>query len=478
MLAAVWSLVVGASYLVVDHDVYFYRQVAQHVLQGSSFLATNTYVPPLFGWAWALGGGQLLAGSALAALGSGAVVLSGVRLSRHLSVPPWPVALALAIQASRLRYGAQPLPDSWYLAVHLFVLSELTSPVPRARRLVLGCCLAFWLRFDAFLFVPLYAVFSFLWQRRWQPGLACVAGGLLAIVSLSSLNMIRLESPLPTTRFAVLYSEIGEDQLVNGTTLWHELANEGRLPPEWSPDTRERARKAGVPRESVNADGATWLCNAGVLLTDRLWGSEQLTWILLPLVGLGVWRGDRWIGGVALFAVASVVAYSFLGVRERYLAFSTPLFLILAIRGGVRLNGPLAATIVFAAWGAWQLKVGSYHWRHPEILPLELRQAGEWIRSSSVSGPVLSREGAPAIYAGRRWWRLPTNDRATLMRWVADKRIPWLVVSSRSEPKKRPWQNWLQDPRQVPWELAATFRTEGVDGGVARVYRTSVTSGD
>jgi hypothetical protein len=455
------------SFEVWDNDVYFYQRIARALNEGEWWHAFNHYVPILFGWIWGvLGISSSLVIVVFQAFLSTLLFIPLLKLSKQMDVgtKPWIVLLFVGFQASMMRYGMQPLPDTLFLLIHLFILSELSGEKIRGWLLVGAVFLLSWTRYDAFLFYGIYFVWAFLMSGEKRRNFKLLGIGiLLSLSSLSLTSYLRYESFLPTNRFCSLYSEVGEDQLVNGQTLWHTLAVQGKLARQHSEETIQQALIEKNRRESVNASSVRGLLGNFLGLAvwpGALWRSEQCGVLVLLLMLWGLWKAPVKIRWLALLALVSVGIYSFLGVKERYLIFATPLILMIAARGVSRITYRPLFVLLLLIWLGVQLKHGSYHYRHPEVQLGEHRLAGEWVRNHGhKKGPVIGREGMSAIYAGREWRRLPTSDSVKeILDYARAEGASYLVMADRNFLSKRKWQADLFELCQKKAVHVATFK--------------------
>lgn len=440
----------GLSYVAWDNDVYYYQRIAMAFDEGNSWAYMNHYAPPLFAWLWGIVG--VTHTVTIILLQAVLSVLCLWPISRMCQgvdkkIPLWVALGFVAFQASLMRYGMQPLPDTLFLLLHLCLLAELTSEKVRPVRLMLLLFVLPWVRYDTFIFIAIYFIWALVMGQRNKKVLAAMLiGAVLGLGALSLNSYLRHDSWVLTSRMAALDSPVGEDQLVEGQTLWHILANKGEKAPNYTEEQISQALLDKNARESKNATSTgTLLKNFKELVLWKLWHHEQLNALVLLLVLLGLWRAPKRVWLLTMLAVLSVGVYSFLGPRERYLSFSSPLFLIVAARGMGLMPWKQLMYSVFLCWLLWQLKIGSYHYRHPENQLIEHQLAGKWIaRHGKKQGPIMSREGVSSIYAQRQWRRLPTSsDLQELMAYAKKEGVSYFVVGDRYFLKKRPWQGFL-----------------------------------
>ncbi|MGE4159402.1 MAG: hypothetical protein AB7F75_09955 [Planctomycetota bacterium] len=464
------------SFHVWDADAWYYARIGEALIHGDALGATTLYVPPLFGWLLSLLGPWM--SPWITVFQSLCLVLASLalwRLGRTMgTASAFPAALMLLFSHALERYGLQGLPDAPFVALHLLLLGELLAETPRLKWIFPLLLLLSLLRFDTLLYMPLYALAPMVLKGRplmpaWRSvGLASVF--VLAI--LVNWTHVRHGVWMPSPRFSMLYPPVGEDQLLEaGTTLWREMAAEGRSMPAFTSADCDRAEQAGA-RETEN-QGVTGLPAVMAWQFMELTASGQLGFVgvLMVLVALAQSPLSR---RLALMAAAFTVTYAFLGPRERYLSFSVPLWLLVGSMSLPSLNrwGPM----VLIAWVLFQVREGAYHIRHPEAQPLELRMAADWLSNEEAgvvanAGAILSREGSVAYHARRDWWRLPTGTRDEIVQWVNRGGIAYVVADSRFLRSKRPSQTWLLDPDQVPWPCVKTLEYgEGAGQQSVRIY--------
>lgn len=466
----------GSSFHVWDADSWYYARIGQALLESRWDSAFTMHVPPLFGWVLSIIGPWKNPG--IIVLQAACLVLAAtalLRLGRVLGASTaWSAALMLLFSHSVERYGLQGLPDAPFLALHLWLLGELTSAVPRLSRILPSILALALLRFDTLLFIPLYAVFpSVMAGRISRPGLRQVGiSALIVVLLMTAWTHVRHGVWAPSPRFALLYPQVGEDQLLESrTTLWREMAAEGRPAPLISPTDQLKASQVGA-RETQN-QRLSGLPSVFLWQIRSLGDSGQLGLLGSALV-LSAMLISPLSRRLALMAGAFTLVYAFLGPRERYLSFAIPLWLLAGSLVLPRLArwGPW----VLLCWGLLQVREGAYHIRHPENQPLELKMAADWIADEDMvrparPGAILSREGSVAYHARRDWWRLPTGTRDEILSLVRRGGIAYIVADSRFLRSKRPLQTWLLDPEQVPWPCVKTIAFgEGPQEHVVRIY--------
>ncbi|MDD5559208.1 glycosyltransferase family 39 protein [Candidatus Methylomirabilis sp.] len=480
-----YLLFLSYSYM-IDYDFYVWVEGAKTLRQEGIGAVGKVYKEPLLSLLLNLvapifGGNYEGAGKAISLL-SGSIAIGLVFLlayelfgSRLLALL---AALLVAVHPQIIYYSTHPFSEALYLC--LIMLAMLcfwrahqggSLPVAVASGVVLG--LAFLTRIPGIATVLTLLLLSFatLAAGRFQsrPAMARCAAVTLGFLLLAGPYWISIHSHTGQWR---LSNKVDPNVLIREAYSAYD--------PAQKVENYERllygADRAAVPEESGLF--TSFLRHPLPMLTayrHQLFLGLQLAHFVFPLalVVLGLivlmclaWGGDeaRKRGIVYLSMLAPFFAYPLGHVELRYMAPLIPVFVLLALEGtrwagsylpkllrqerteamvkraGLALS--VTAAVVILAWSGREL--AAYLQRTPWSEPIELQQAGLWLKTHTAPDAVImARKPMPAFYAERSWVPLPYTDYEGLLRSLREQRVSFLVMDEIFAGRLRPQLRFL-----------------------------------
>lgn len=480
-----YLILLSYSYM-IDYDFYVWVEGAKTLRQEGIGAVGKVYkepllslllnlVAPIFGgdYEWAGKAISLLSGSiAIGLLFLLAYELFGSRLLALLA------ALLVAVHPQILYYNTHPFSEALYLCLIMLAMLSFwrayhggSLPVAVASGVVLG--LAFLTRIPgiATVLTLLLLTFATLAAGRFQsrPAMVRCAAVALGFLLLAGPYWISIHSHTGQWR---LSNKVDPNVLIREAYSAHD--------PAQKVENYERllygADRAAVPEESGLF---TSLLHRPLPVLKayrhQLFLGLQLAHFVFPLalavLGLiALMRlatgGDeaRRRGIVYLSMLAPFFAYPLGHVELRYMAPLIPVFVLLALEGirwvgsylprlfrqerreavtkqvGLALFG--MAAIVIPTWSGGEL--ATYLQRTPWSEPIELKQAGLWLKTHTAPDAVImARKPMTAFYAERSWVPLPYTDYEGLLRSLRVGRISYLVMDEIFAGRLRPQLRFL-----------------------------------
>jgi len=485
----------------IDYDFYVWVQGAKTLTREGLSAAGKVYKEPLLSIllnlvAPVFGGDYEVAGKAIALL-SGSVAIGllfrlacDLQGSRGLALL---TALVTAAHPQVITYSTYPFSETPYLAlilaaVYWFWRMEQGGSIGAAFASGLALGLAFLTRIPGIATaLALFAVgiLTMAVERPWEASRARRWAVLL-------LGFLLLAGPYwVSIRYHSgqwqLSNKVASNVLIREAYSVHDPAqkveNYERM--LYSPDKPSRVAAAGGLFTSLLKDPVPALAAYGHQF--RL-GLELAHWVFpLPLVALGLlavgvlWRRDqvaRRRGVIYLALLAPFFAYPLGHVEQRYMFPLIPVFMLLTVEGvqwvasfSPRLGWPgrglatvrrasvalaLVAAGLTVGWSAREL--AAYPYRSPWSEPIELKQAGLWLKAHTPPGAiVMARKPMVAFYADRPWVPLPYTDYEGLLQSLKSQQVSFLVMDQLFAGRLRPQLRFLlYDPEAIRRLVALT----------------------
>lgn len=473
------------SYM-IDYDFYVWVEGAKTLRQEGIGAVGKVYkepllslllnlVAPIFGgdYEWAGKAISLLSGSiAIGLLLLLAYELFGSRLLALLT------ALLVAVHPQTLYYSTHPFSEALYLCLILAALLSFRKVYQGGSILLAAIC-------------GMILGLAFLTRI---PGIATVL--TLLLLTFAALAAGRFRSRPAIARFAA----VAMGFLLLAGPYWvsiHHHTGHWRLSNKVDPNVLIReAYSAHDPAQKVEnyerllygRDGAAAPEQSGLFTSllhqplpvlkayrHQFYLGLQLAHFVFPLalVGLGLialvrlaMGGDdaRSRGIIYLSMLAPFFAYPLGHVELRYMAPLIPVFVLLAVEGTrwaisylprlfrqerteamvkrASLGLAVMATVVILAWSGREL--AAYLQRTPWSEPIELKQAGLWLKARAAPDAVImARKPMTAFYAARPWVPLPYIDYEGLLRSLREQRASFLVMDEIFAGRLRPQLRFL-----------------------------------